>query len=116
MLPPGLSDIGPPVRGRAAHDRPGQFAHAGHMIARRRGWMSAALAAALGVGVLVGAVPVAAAAPAPPGGHVDRVTALPGGRLAVSGWALDPSAPSRSITVVVYVDGRKVKAGTANLA
>jgi cell wall-associated NlpC family hydrolase len=50
----------------------------------------------------------ATTAPRASTGHVDHSAAVRGGRLAVSGWALDPTAPTRSIPVDVYVDGKRV--------
>ncbi len=50
----------------------------------------------------------ASAAPRASIGHVDRSAAVGGGRLAVGGWALDLTAPTRSIPVDVYVDGKRV--------
>ena len=71
--------------------------------------------AAVVVGLLGAGGRSASAAPAVPRGHVDRIAALPGGKLAIRGWALDPAAPSRSIRVVVFIDGKRIKSAPANL-
>jgi cell wall-associated NlpC family hydrolase len=63
--------------------------------------------AIVAAGLTLGAAAASAARPASTG-HLDHVTAVPGGKLALTGWALDPTAPTRSIPVDVYVDGRHV--------
>ncbi len=50
----------------------------------------------------------ATTAPRASTGHIDHSAAVGGGMLAISGWALDPTAPTRSIPVDVYVDSKRV--------
>lgn len=59
--------------------------------------------------VLFGVCRTSAQAAAPvPTGHVDKLTALPGGRLSIRGWAADPRVPGGSIIVTVWIDGRRI--------
>src|SRR6266498_367219 len=67
----------------------------------------------LALTVVAGSLTLEAAAGATTGprastGHIDHSAAVGGGMLAISGWALDPTAPTRSIPVDVYVDSKRV--------
>ncbi len=67
------------------------------------------LSLAVVAGILPLGVPAATAAASRASiGHLEHVAAVSGGKLTLSGWALDPSAPSRSVPIDVYVDGRRV--------
>jgi cell wall-associated NlpC family hydrolase len=66
------------------------------------------LALAVVAGSLTLEAAAASAAPRASIGHVDHSAAVAGGMLAISGWALDPTAPTRSIAVDVYVDSKLV--------
>jgi hypothetical protein len=52
----------------------------------------------------------------PPLGSVDAAVSIGGGRLAVAGWAWDPSAPSTPLSIHYWVDGQDVAAAPASVA
>ena len=66
------------------------------------------LSLAVAAGVLPLGVSAAGAAAPASTGHLEHVAVVRGGKLTLSGWALDPSAPSRSVEVDVYVDGKRL--------
>jgi len=69
-----------------------------------------------GSNALLGCQTVTVSAPNPvPRGVVDQRTVF-GDRLLVTGWALDEDSPTTALSVHVYVDGKAIRAATANTA
>jgi cell wall-associated NlpC family hydrolase len=71
---------------------------------RRASWLIGLIVLALGLG----GISVQASAATTLTGHLEHAAAVKGGKLSVSGWAIDPSARTTSIQVDVYVDGRRI--------
>ena len=88
-----------------------------HPLRPHRRRLVAAAIAGLGVAALLGsAVPAGAASPShDPYGYLDTATGGPGGTILVSGWAVDPDAPTTSLTIVYTIDGARNSAQVANV-
>ncbi|HEX2902340.1 MAG TPA: NlpC/P60 family protein [Jatrophihabitans sp.] len=88
------------------------------VLAGRRQRLLATAAAGLSVLSLLGASHAAGATTAGhnPYGVLDAAIGGPGGTIAVSGWAVDPDAPTTSLTVVFTIDGARTAQQLANVS